>query len=116
MGISTKDFRIFFNRHTKTYIICNDYKRRILLDMGYSEQQAKDKSHGHIRNIKDAEEIRDCILSQKRAKARDTYTLECILRVTDKDYRHYKWTEQLYNTKANKGSKKFIRINKGLVV
>ena len=114
--MSAKDFRILFDRPTKTFVLCNDYKLRILLDKGYSLQQAKDESHGHTKNEKIAREIRDDILAQKRTKARDTYTLECILRVTDKDYRHYKWTEQLYNTKVNKGSKKFIRINKGLIV
>lgn len=111
--MSAKDFRIFYDRNTHCYILTNDYKMRSLLDKGYSYQKAKDKSHGHLRKRQDAESLRDCILAQRKVKARDLYTLECVLRVTDKDYRHHEWTQQLYETKADKGKSKYINVNKG---
>ena len=102
MGLPRKDIRIFFNKHTNCYIIANDHLKRKLISRGYELQKAKDNSHGHVRNIRAAENIKECILSNKRTKERDIYTLECYLRVTDKEYKHYKWVKELLETKIDK--------------
>lgn len=100
--MTSKDIRIFFNKHTNKYIIANDMKRRRLIDQGYGPKQAKDNSHGHIRNKKDAEDMKQCILSNKRTKKRDLYTLKCYLRVTDKSYKYHEWIKELLETKIDK--------------
>ena len=100
--MTNKDIRIFFNKHTNKYILANDNKYRRLINQGYAIQQAKDNSHGHIRNKKDAEDMKRCILSNKRTKARNLYTLKCYLRVTDKSYKHHDWIKELLDTKIDK--------------
>lgn len=72
------------------------------MDEGYNYKAAKEKSHGHIKNIKDAEDMKQCILSNKRTKKRDLYTLRCYLRVTDKSYKYHGWVKELIDTKIDK--------------
>ena len=100
MGLSTKDFRIFYSRRDRAWIICNDYKMRRLLSEGYTKQYARDNSHGHLNTEKDAIEIKETILSNKRTKSRKVRTLCCYVRVAGKDYKHYNWVCGLHNSKV----------------
>lgn len=80
------------------------------MSKGYSLQEAKDKSHGHISNEKMGQDMKEIILANKRTKSRDLYILKCYMRITDNSYRHYNWVCGLYKTKNNKSSNNYTNI------
>lgn len=83
------------------------------MDKGYSLTKAKQESHGHVKNKKTAEKIKDNILANKKENSRSIYILECYIRVTDKTYKHHEWICGLYESKVNKGKKYYYNANRG---
>lgn len=108
--MSRKDIRIFFNSRTGDWIIANDYKRRRLIDKGYSNRRADKESHGHLNSKEDCEKVKENILANRRTKSRDTWILGCYKRICDKTYRHYNWICGLYNTKIDKDNDYFYNV------
>lgn len=113
MGMSSKDFRIFYSHRARSWIIANDYKLRRLIDKGYSYSEAKNLSHGHINNESIGETMKENILGNKRTKSRDLYILKCYIRITDCSYKHYNWVCGLHSTRSNKDQGYYRNINKG---
>lgn len=97
-----KDFRVFYSKSDRCWIIANDMKYRRLLSEGYTKQYARDNSHGHLNSKEAANEIKETILSNQRTKSRNLRVLGCYVRVAYKDYKHYTWVCGLHQTKANK--------------
>ena len=112
--MTDKDIRVFYSNRARCWIIANDYKMRRLMDEGYGYQEAKDKSHGHLRSKKAALKMKENILANKRTKERDLYILKCYMRITDKCYKHYNWVCGLYESRSNKDKKYYYNANRGL--
>ena len=107
-GVTVKDFRVFYSKRDRCWIIANDFKYRRLIIEGYTKQAARDNSHGHLNSKKDAVEIKETILSNKRTKSRELRVLGCYVRVAYKEYKHYTWVCGLHHTKANKTKQSYV--------
>lgn len=86
---------------------------RRLMSKGWSRKEARDESHGHLAKKKDAETMKEDILSNRKTKSRDLYIIKCYIRVTDDAYRYYDWICGLYNSKTNKDNKYYYNVNRG---
>lgn len=108
--MTRKDIRIFYNTRSRDWIICNDFKRRRLIDKGYSNRKADKESHGHLSSEEDCIAVKENILANKRTKSRDIWKLGCYVRVCDKTYRHYNWVCGLYDTKVSKDNDYYYNV------